>query len=226
MWRKFFSFIVILAARSIGRPGMVTNASRIPAAFVGSAGLFSAVLVGAAPNGSPPDPAAPLQAGAQAPQLSGEGKAFVLLSPPGSTVGHSTRPRVGVEEIGMKLELFLPWYCFTCRACIFGRHQLTGADREGVVGFHPEACTAGSCSQHPTCIVSDEIVGASKDVLAATLESLTTAAPAEITALANGFPHVVRINRDRRALQLIGCGDQIVASWSSNSIPALQEVLE
>lgn len=126
----------------------------------------------------------------------------------------------------MKLEFFLPWYCFTCRACVFGRHQLTGADREGVVGFHLEACTTGSCSQHPTCIVSDEIVGANKDVLVGTLESLTAAAPAEIAALANGFPHVVRINRDRRALQLVGCGDQIVASWSSNSIPALQEVLE
>ena len=223
---KFFSFIVTVAARSIRRLGIVANASRVPAAFVGSTGLFAAVLVGAAPSGFLPDPAAPLEASAQTPQLSGGGDAFVLSSRPDNTVSYSTNPRPGVEEIGTKLEFLLQWACFRCRACGLSGHQLSGVDPEGVVGFHPEACTKGSCSQHPTCIHTDEMVGVSKDVLSATLESLTAAAPAEITALASAFPHVVRINRDRQALQLIGCGDQIVASWSATSVPALEEILE
>ena len=224
MWWKLFSFIVILAARSIRRVGMATNTSRVPAALVGSAGLFATVLVGAAPSGSLPDPVAPLEARSQAPQLSDEGGAPVSSSSPGSYY-YSTNPRVGVEEIGTKLELLLQWYCFTCVPCR-GGHQLMGSDREGVVGFHPEACTEGSCSQHPPCIVSDEVAGSSKDVLRPTLAWMAAAAPSEIVALARAFPHVVRINRDRQALQLIGCGDQIVASWSPTSIPALQEVLE
>ena len=143
MW-KFFSFIMTLAARAIKRRGIVANASRLSAAFVGSAGLFAA-LVGAAPSEFLPDPADPLNAGAQALQLSGRG--VTSASPP--AVPYSSDPHTGVEEIGTKLELLQEWFCFRCVPCRGGGHALLESDREGVVGFHPEACTEGGVLAAP-----------------------------------------------------------------------------
>ena len=226
MWWKFFSFIVVLAARPIRRIGLVASASRVPAAVVGSAGLLAVVVGGVVPGASMPGPAASYETRSQTDLQPAKGTASLSPSPLASGTAYSTSANAEVEEIGTKLELLRQWYCFNCEGCIWGGHRLTGSDKEGVIGFHPEACTHGPCSQHPTCGITDEIAEASNGVLLAVVESLTAAAPAEIVALASAFPHVVRVNRDRRALQVIGCGDKIVASWSATSVPALREVLE
>jgi len=37
---------------------------------------------------------------------------------------------------------------------------------------------------------------------------------------------MVKINEDRRALQIVGCNDRIIASYSSRTIPALEALLQ
>lgn len=63
------------------------------------------------------------------------------------------------------------------------------------------------------------------EAIPATIASLAAAAPANLLAIAAAFPQRVRINYDRRALQPIGCRNQVVASYSSALIPALREIV-
>ena len=58
------------------------------------------------------------------------------------------------------------------------------------------------------------------------VQAIKTAAPAELTALADKYPDRVRINHARRALQLVGCGNAIIASYGTMSIPSLETLLQ
>jgi len=126
------------------------------------------------------------------------------------------------------LERRLAGFCFACSSCGFRRHRLSGSPPPmgGVVGFHPESCGEGYCSLHPSCGGGgDAMAHRDGEAIPATIASLAAAAPASLLTIAAALPQRVRINYDRRALQLIGCRNQVVASYSSALIPALREIV-
>ncbi len=61
--------------------------------------------------------------------------------------------------------------------------------------------------------------------LPAILQAIKDATPEDLTALAAKHPDRLRINHDRRALQLVGCGNRIIASYGTMSIPSLEMLL-
>jgi len=57
------------------------------------------------------------------------------------------------------------------------------------------------------------------------IDSLKDSTPTQLASLVERYSHMVQVNRARRALQLIGCNERIVASYSSETIPALEALL-
>lgn len=57
------------------------------------------------------------------------------------------------------------------------------------------------------------------------LQAIRDATPEDLAALAAKHPDRLRINHERRALQLVGCGDAIIASYGTMSIPSLAMLL-
>lgn len=128
-------------------------------------------------------------------------------------------------EIAAAMEHLLPSWCLACWKCRDGHELVDGPlpPNGGYVGFHPESCGAGDCSLHPRCGGDGDASDATALHLSASLKAV---AADELTALVAKHPNRVRINRDRRTLQLIGCQDQVVASYGVASIPALELVLQ
>ena len=122
-----------------------------------------------------------------------------------------------------ELERVLPQMCLSCTRC--GQNGHRHGERPLPVGgrlaFHPHPCLiGGGCDVHPDCGVGVQAVAA-----ADLINSLMESTPAQLASLVESYPHMVEVNETRRALQLIGCNNRIVASYSSETIPALEALL-
>ena len=122
-----------------------------------------------------------------------------------------------------ELDRVLPQMCLSCSPC--GRRGHLHGDRPpptgGRVAFHPHPCLNGiGCGAHPSCGMG-EVMSAAGDLI----ESLKTSTPTQLASLVERYSHMLQFNEARRALQLIGCDDRIVASYSSETIPALEALL-
>lgn len=172
-----------------------------------------------APSGQVQDAYASVEgAGATSSPVAGSEPGGDLPGPPAPTT---------VVELAAGMERLLQAYCFTCVPCGFGKHSLLGGPPppfgDGVVGFHPESCGMGGCSMHPSCRWQVASGAMHPDLLSGSLKAVDAD---ELTALLAELPHRVRINHDRRMLQLIGCREQVVASYGVASVPALERVLQ
>ncbi|MDE2655714.1 MAG: hypothetical protein F4107_03870 [Gemmatimonadetes bacterium] len=65
-----------------------------------------------------------------------------------------------------------------------------------------------------------------RQAMAAVTQAIRIATPAELREAVSRHPEQIRINRDRRALQLIGCASEVVASYTATSLPALSILLD
>jgi len=128
---------------------------------------------------------------------------------------------VAFADAAAELERVLPQACFSCSSCGKNAHKhgnqpLPSGGREA---YHPHPCLeGGGCEFHPECEVT---MAAAADLI----DSLKDSTPTELASLVERYSHMVQVNRARRALQLIGCNEQIVASYSSETIPALEALL-
>lgn len=123
-----------------------------------------------------------------------------------------------------ELERLLPQMCLSCSPC--GRRgHLHGAQPPptgGRLAFHPHPCLNGiGCGAHPSCGLGDLAMGPAADLI----DSLKESTPTQLASLVERYSHMIQVNEARRALQLIGCGNRIVASYSSETIPALEALL-
>lgn len=138
-------------------------------------------------------------------------------------------PPVPTTVVGLaaEMERLLQAYCFACVACAPKSHMLVGGPpppfSDMVIGFHPESCGAGYCSMHPRCSGRATSGATPPDLLSGSLKAVGAE---ELATLLAELPHRVRINHDRRMLQLIGCREQVVASYGVASVPALELVLQ
>ncbi len=128
---------------------------------------------------------------------------------------------VAVAHAAAELERVLPQACFSCSSC--GKNGHKHGDRPlptgGRQAFHPHPCLeGGGCDFHPECTVT---MAAAADLI----DSLRDSTPTQLASLVERYSHMVQVNRARRALQLIGCNERIVASYSSETIPALEALL-
>lgn len=128
---------------------------------------------------------------------------------------------VAVAHAAAELERVLPQACFSCSSC--GKNGHKHGDRPlptgGRQAYHPHPCLeGGGCDFHPECTVT---MAAAADLI----DSLKDSTPTQLASLVERYSHMVQVNRARRALQLIGCNASIVASYSSETIPALEAVL-
>ncbi len=155
--------------------------------------------------------------------------ALILATGSGAIdVASPAGPVVPVDPIalanGKDLDDMLPQMCLSCSPCGKRGHKhgkripTTG----GRAAFHPHPCLEGiGCGSHPKCGLGGEIRSAAADLI----ESLKTSTPAQLAATVERYPHRMHLNAARGSLQLIGCNDQIVASYSYKSIPALKALL-
>jgi len=123
-----------------------------------------------------------------------------------------------------ELERVLPQGCFSCSPC--GKNAHKHGDRPlptgGREAYHPHPCLkGGGCDVHPECGTSELAMAAAAELI----DSLKDSTPTQLASLVERYSHMVQVNRARRALQLIGCNERIVASYSSETIPALEALL-
>lgn len=107
-------------------------------------------------------------------------------------------------------------------------HRLWGLPKPGK-GYkgHPESkCYPGECSVHRLCGKDGPEVERATQAFAAVTQAIRSATPAELREAVNRHPQQIRINRDRRALQLTGCESEVVASYTPTSLPALATLLD
>ena len=141
----------------------------------------------------------------------------------------------GNWAMSLDLDWLLQWPCQDCVECFtFGGswgHRLVAnpSPWNARVGWHKN-CNPGSCFIHPWCQPDAMADGASRDPGEQdpwkTVEVIKNATPPELMALVAKYPEAVRINGDRRALQLIGCGETVVASYGVTSVPSLRALLQ
>ena len=123
-----------------------------------------------------------------------------------------------------ELEGVLPQGCFSCSPCgkKGHKHGNQPLPTGGRWAYHPHPCLeGGGCDFHPECGTSELAMGAAADLI----DSLKDSTPTQLASLVERYPHMVQVNRARRALQLIGCNEKIVASYPSETIPALEALL-
>ena len=136
-----------------------------------------------------------------------------------------------LELAGMNLDLALSFFCSTCVEGCDGTpksHQLKGpAPKGGGYDGHSERnCYPQQCKVHDPCGKGGSALATTALERSVVDEGLKTATPAELLQVAARNPERVRINRDRGALQLIGCESQVVASYTATSVPALAALLD
>lgn len=139
-----------------------------------------------------------------------------------SPAGTSAEPVAFVHA--EELERVLPQTCLSCSSC--GKrghmHPQQPPPFGGYLAFHPHPCLDGiGCGAHPSCGMGDLAMGAAADLI----DALRDSTPTQLALLVERYSHMVRVNEARRALQLIGCDNRIVASYSSETIPALEALL-
>ena len=137
-------------------------------------------------------------------------------------------------SIGSELDALLAVDCLHCRPCDKNKgHEIldkTAPPGPGVEAHHPHPCqkNSGPCfldprdpenkPPHPQCSNQLGFDPRLDDVI----NDLITSTPVELAALLEHYPHRLRVNKRRKALQLLGCGNQVVGSYSVTSIPALE----
>ena len=144
----------------------------------------------------------------------------------------------GNWAMSLDLGWLLRWPCKDCVECYtepdkYWGHKLVEDPSPWNLrrlGWH-ENCIPNSCYVHPWCEPDAMADGASRDLGEQdpwkTVEVIKNATPAELMALVAKYPEAVRINSDRRALQLIGCGGEtVVASYGVTSVPSLRTLLQ
>ncbi len=123
-----------------------------------------------------------------------------------------------------ELERVLAQACFSCSSCgrrghVHGEQPLPFGGRWA---YHPHPCLqGGGCGVHPQCGTGDLAMGTAADLI----DSLRDSTPTQLASLVESYSHMVQVNEKRRALQLVGCDNRIVASYSSETIPALESLL-
>lgn len=135
--------------------------------------------------------------------------------------------RAGTPDL-ILAEADLAWLssvgCHDCFQCDYGHefdsNPLPLAGREGT-----HECEPGSCGVHGMCDPDMASALMGPDVKA-TLKAIRGATPEELLALVAKYPHRLRVNQSRRALQLAGCGDSVVASYGTMSVPSLAVLLD
>ena len=116
--------------------------------------------------------------------------------------------------------------CYQCSICGWRnrKHKLHGnpPPSGGHLAAHKESCNDdGECSDHGTCL--------GEHMAAAMLElarSFQVATSRELALALNRHPKRIRINHERRTLQVLGCGGAIVANYPATNIPALYALLQ
>ncbi len=159
---------------------------------------------------------------------------LVVAAVSGSTPGGAAENNATVTPLApsfeMALEDLLAQTCYPCEPCDGFGHRILDSrppPNDGRLAFHPHPCITrtGSCDPedgpHPPCGGTEAFASGFSDVI----QTLKASTSEQLTALVAGSPHRLRINRSRQALQLIGCQDRVVASYSVNSIPALEALL-
>lgn len=155
--------------------------------------------------------------------------AAVSGSTPDGAIRDDARAAPTASSVAMALEDVLAQTCYMCVGCEDDGHEIlhrAPPPDGGRLAFHPHPCQArsGPCDHdpnrggHPPCGGTDILVAGSSDVI----QTLKGSTPDQLAALLESTPHRLQINRSRNALQLIGCSNQVVASYSVNSIPALE----
>ena len=106
--------------------------------------------------------------------------------------------------------------CWACESCkilwIWEGHELKGEAAPGGArrGAHIHDCTTyGSCGQHESCDDGD----GGRETMSQIVRTLRQATPTVLAAAVARHPKVLRFNADRGALQLVGCGGAVVASY-------------
>lgn len=133
------------------------------------------------------------------------------------------------SSTGTALDELLAQECYACEVCDEGNgheilNQTDPPPGEGVAAYHDHPCLAGSggCfgerDPHPRCNGPQFAFSQGSDDV---INSLIASTPVQLATLLERYPHRLRINQSRKALQLIGCRNQVVASYSATSIPAL-----
>ena len=123
-----------------------------------------------------------------------------------------------------ELERVLPQACFSCSSCGKRGHEHGEQPLPfgGRWAYHPHPCLqGGGCGFHPECGMGDLAMAAAADLI----DSLRDSTPTQLASLVERYSHMVQVNEARRVLQLIGCNKRIVASYSSETIPALEALL-
>ncbi len=159
--------------------------------------------------------------------------AAVSASAPDGTVrNHAGTTAPPASSIEKALEDLLAHTCYMCVGCGDDGHEILNRRPPpdgGNLAFHPHPCQerAGPCDLdpkrggHPPYGGVGILVAGSSDVI----QTLKRSTPAQLAALLESAPHRLRINRSRNALQLIGCWNEVVASYSVKSIPALEALI-
>lgn len=147
---------------------------------------------------------------------------------------------VGVEAPVSVLDLDFDWLesaaCLLCHDCItewgWWGHLLAGTPAhwlDGRAGYQ-HMCWEGPCFVHSYCQPGDRLGSTSlsreREMLEITANALKRATPDELLALLSKYPERVHIHNARRALQLTGCENAVIASYGITSIPALGELLD
>ena len=148
-----------------------------------------------------------------------------------ATAAWVDRPEPTPALADLDLELALAWGCSKCSEGCDGTprsHQMWGLPKPGK-GYkgHPESkCYPAQCNVHDPCGKDGPEVELSWQVFLAVTQAIRSATPTELMEAANRHPGQVQINRDRGALQLIGCESEVVASYTATSLPALATLLD
>jgi len=147
-----------------------------------------------------------------------------VLPPRAETSAEAEPAEAGPLALAVELEAMIPQWCLPCFSCADDNghpHGYEPSPLGGRVAFHPHGYVEGSnCGSHPSC--GGEAMSAAADLI----DSLMGSTPSQLALLAVRYPNMVRVNESRRALQLVGCNNRVIASYSSKTIPALKALLQ
>jgi hypothetical protein len=143
----------------------------------------------------------------------------------------ATPTDTGVPLASLDLDGLLVGDCvWHCRECDdVGQHDIVKATTNNAEANHHETCNLGLCSSHE-CKPDFTAIDRESNAfpvnglleLEAALERSTYAQLAEFV---KANPDRVRLNRERGALQFLGCNEAIVASYTSYTTLAIDELL-
>lgn len=156
--------------------------------------------------------------------------AFTLLAMPLWTVAIPADPAVPLASFDLDAMLVgdCVWHCRECAA--EGQHDIVKATTNNAEAQHHETCNPGECSLHEckpdfTAIDREDVDTSPVNGLLELEVALERSTYAQLVEFVKANPERVRINRERGALQLLGCNEAIAASYTSHTAPAIGELL-